>query len=102
MTDLFDYRPPILHPPASVAFDGATYDAERDHKRLERLIDRVYAHMSDGQWHTIPEIHEACGGSQTSCSARLRDLRKQQRGGFTVETEHVHDGLWRYRLKEAA
>jgi hypothetical protein len=100
VTDLFSYKP--LKPPANVAFDGATYQAERDYKRLERLIDRVHALMSDGQWHTIPEISDACGGSQTSCSARLRDLRKEQRGGFTVETEHVHDGLWRYRLKAAA
>ena len=100
MTDLFSWRP--LKPPPTVAFDGATYSSERDYKRLERLIDRVFAHMSDRQWHTIPEIHEACGGSQTSVSARLRDLRKEQRGGFTVETEHVHDGLWRYRLKVAA
>ena len=93
---LFDWKPP-----PNVAFDGATYSAERDYKRLERLIDRVYGLMSDGQWHTIPEISEACGGSQTSCSARIRDLRKEQRGGHQVEAEHVREGLWRYRLKVA-
>jgi hypothetical protein len=100
MTDLFDWTPPpLLSPRPSVAFDGATYEPERDYKRLDKLIDRVFAFMSDGQWHTIPEVAEACGGTQTSVSARIRDLRKEQRGGHKVEAEHVHDGLWRYRLK---
>lgn len=100
MTDLFEYA--VLHPRPNVAFDGSTYSEQRDYQRLEKLIDRVHAFMSDGQWHTIPEIADACGGTQTSCSARLRDLRKDQRGGFKVDAEHVHDGLWRYRVRDAA
>lgn len=78
--------------------DGETFDQSRDGQRLAGLHARVAAFMSDGQWHTLAEIQAACGGTESSCSARLRDFRKARFGGHTVEREYVGDGLWQYRL----
>jgi len=80
-------------------FDGNTYRATRDQDRLSGLHARVAAYMSDGRWHTLAEIQAACGGTEASCSARLRDFRKARFGGKTVEREYVGDGLWQYRLR---
>lgn len=77
---------------------GQTYSQSRDHQRLSGLHLRVWEFMSDGQWHTLAEIHAACGGTESSCGARIRDMRKARFGGHTVERRHVGDGLHEYRL----
>jgi hypothetical protein len=82
----------------SLDFDGATYNAERDGERLASLHGRVAAFMSDGRWHTITEVQQACGGSENSCAARIRDLRKEKFGGHIVEKQYVKNGLHEYRL----
>lgn len=91
MTDLFSYHP-------SVAFDGATYDPEKDHKRLRGQLERVYSLMQDNRWRTLSQIADEAGGSEASISARLRDLRKEQYGGHVIERERVSGGLFRYRM----
>ncbi len=63
-----------------VAFDGATYEPQHDQARLHGLLQRVQAFMADGQWHSLQDIQQACGGTEASCSARLRDLRKPRFG----------------------
>jgi len=95
--DLFSYQraPP---PPPTHAFDGATYDASRDYIRLHGLLLRVFRYMSDARWHLLRDIALACGGTEASCSARLRDLRKQKFGAHDVMREHLGDGLYQYRL----
>lgn len=93
MTDLFTYNPP-----ASVAFDGSTYDPDQDHTRLKGQLWRVFQLMSDGKFRTLAEISEDAGGSEASVSARLRDLRKEQYGGREIQRERVKGGLWRYRM----
>lgn len=80
------------------AFDGATFDAKRDGDRLSRLFDRVRALMLDGTWRTLPEIQARCGGSEASCSARLRDLRKGKFGGYQVDRRYRAAGVWEYRV----
>jgi hypothetical protein len=89
---LFDYVP------KSRAFDGKTYRPSRDYERLKSLLIRVLKLMEDGDWHTLPEIAEATGGSEASVSARLRDLRKEKFGAYQVDKQYVSDGLFRYRL----
>lgn len=80
-------------------FDGETYDEDRDLVRLSRLIDRVQALMKDGQWRTLPQICAAVeANSESSVSARLRDLRKERFGGYNIERQYLTDGLWRYRM----
>jgi putative component of toxin-antitoxin plasmid stabilization module len=83
-------------------FDGATFDPDRDGARLTRELDRVRAFMADGSWRTLKEIADATGAPEASVSARLRDLRKPRFGSWTVDREHVADGVWRYRVRRGA
>ena len=93
MTDLFSWEPP-----PQIAFDGATYSAEDDHMRLRGQLQRVHTLMSDGRWRTLEDIRFIVGGSESSISARLRDLRKAQYGSREIQRERVSGGLYRYRL----
>lgn len=79
-------------------FHGETYDPDRDHDRLATQLATVRDLMHDGNWRTLDEIAEATGHPAPSVSARLRDLRKRRFGGFTVQREHVENGLHRYRV----
>jgi hypothetical protein len=47
-----------------------------EHRRLRKQLYRVKFYLRDGAWHTLAEIAKACGISETSASARLRDFRK--------------------------
>lgn len=82
-------------------FGGDTYNAARDAARLTGQLGRVEAIMQDGDWHTLAELAERCGGTQTAISARIRDFRKPKFGGREVERAHVERGLWKYRLVPA-
>jgi len=82
------------------AFDGATFDAQKDYVRLKGQLAAVYEVMSDGCWRTLSEIKNLVGGSEAGISARLRDLRKQKFGSHRVNRrrrEHAN-GLWEYQL----
>lgn len=96
MKNLLGDRP---FPPPPLAFDGQTYNPRRDFSRLNAQAKRVAEIIDDGKWHTLADISRVTGDPEASVSARLRDLRKEQNGGFIVEREHVRRGLWRYRLK---
>lgn len=80
--------------------DGATYDHQRDARRLAAQHNRVLAFMQDGKWHTLSEIAVHTRDPEASVSARLRDLRKPQFGSHVIEREYVERGLFRYRLKD--
>jgi hypothetical protein len=84
-----------------MSFGGNTYVAKRDKSRLTKQLDTVRNYMCQnrGVWFTldalntlIPEAH------QTSISARVRDLRKNQFGGYTIERRYAGGGLFEYRL----
>lgn len=77
-----------------------TFETAADLERRERLLDRVRELMLDHHWRTLGEIRRAAGGSETGVSARLRDLRKPEHGGFTVESRRrgQDGGLWEYRV----
>lgn len=79
-------------------FDGETYDAARDQKRLNMQIRKVFDVVKDGKKHTIGEIAERVGAPEASVSARLRDLRKPKFGGHTVKREYVSRGLFQYQV----
>jgi DNA-binding CsgD family transcriptional regulator len=74
---------------------GSTFVAERDGPRLKTLYTRVRQFMASGEWRTLAEIAAACGGSEASVSARLREMRDR---GHTVDRVYVKRGLHRYRL----
>jgi hypothetical protein len=93
----------------AVTFQGATYEPRHDKERLTRQLDRVRECMLEkmlpehtaGQWLTLSELVHWCGGSEAGISARLRDLRKPQFGGYIVERRRRGDpkrGLFEYRL----
>lgn len=79
-------------------FSGDTYDRERDGERLARQMTAVRIVMSDHEWHTLRGLSNVTGAPEASVSARLRDLRKQRFGGYTVERKYEGEGLWAYRL----
>lgn len=81
-------------------FDGATYDPEKDFRRLDSQLGRVYRLMRDGKWRTLREIAMLVNGSEAGVSARLRDLRKPKFGGYTLQSKRRFDSLWIYRLED--
>lgn len=93
---LFDASPDVVIGPH---FDGRTYEPKLDHARLGSQLQGVYEVLKRGGWHTLASLATAVGGTEASVSARLRDLRKDKFGGFTVERRRVADsGLHEYRL----
>lgn len=96
----FDMVSNPIAPPAIILGDrdGETFDRAHDRKRLDGLMARVFSFMNDRQWHAIQEVQEACGGTEASCSARIRDLRKQKFGGYQVSRLRCGHGLYKYRL----
>jgi hypothetical protein len=72
--------------------------------RLTVQLDAVRRVMADGAFRTLDEITAAAAPlvgspcSTPSISARLRDLRKKQYGGYAVHRRHVGGGLWKYRV----
>lgn len=92
MTTQLDLLSP--HPP----FGGRTYVRERDGSRLADQLAKVREAVSDGQWRTLHALAERVGAPEASVSARLRDLRKPQFGGLTVERRYVGNGLYEYRV----
>lgn len=93
--DLLSWTPPVILGDRA----GITFDRARDGKRLNAQSADVFALMRDGQWRTLREISDLTGHPEASVSARLRDLRKPELGGFTVDREFVRRGLWRYRVR---
>jgi DNA-binding transcriptional regulator GbsR (MarR family) len=72
-------------------------------------LGKVYRLMQDGQARTLQEISVATGASEASVSARLRDLRKAQFGGFTVSRYRTfvymngrYRGVFKYTVTVAA
>jgi hypothetical protein len=84
-----------------VWFDGATYDPVFDQARLTGQLGRVWALMTDQRWRTLNEIADLTGDPPASVSARLRDLRKDRFGAYTIERQSRGDraaGFFEYRL----
>jgi hypothetical protein len=90
-------------------FDGKTYEPTKDQKRLgQQLSDVIYV-MTDGEWHTLREIQQACLAhsghrhSEAGISARLRDLRKERTHELLdmvidVDRRRESGGLYSYKL----
>jgi hypothetical protein len=79
-------------------FKGADFVAERDGVRLVGQILRVFDTMKAGGWWTTAGVAASTGDPETSVSAQMRNLRKPEFGGHTVERKYVGTGLYRYRL----
>lgn len=81
-------------------FGGSTYDPAQDGSRLRAQLAKVRSFMFRHAWVTLAQISEHVGAPEASCSARLRDLRKQEFGGYEVQRRRVEGqrGLFEYRL----
>lgn len=79
-------------------FDGPTYEPEKDQERLSGQFARVKELMLDGAWRSLAEIAAVVEGSEAGVSARLRDLRKERFGGYTVNRRRVAGGLFQYQM----
>jgi biotin operon repressor len=85
----------------AIAFEGKTYQPELDFNRLTTQLEKVKALMADGHWRSLQEIARSVGGSESGVSARLRDLRKIQFGGYRVNHKRIADpmrGMWVYQV----
>lgn len=104
--DLFQgadvYRPPErIAVPLRPHAHGRTYQAEHDEARLSSQLARVRHLMRDGTWRTLRELGDEVRGSEASLSARLRDLRKPEYGGWVVERRRrgrPSSGLFEYKV----
>jgi hypothetical protein len=91
-----------LDPEAAPAPFGGPDLTTADRRRLAGQLQRVEALMSDGVWRTLARIRLELGGldSEAGISARLRDLRKTEFGGWPerVERKRIAGGMWAYRM----
>lgn len=86
-----------------LAFDGETYEPEKDQPRLKSQLDAVKHLMRDGRPRTIPAIRSALyrtgiRATEQGISARLRDLRKERYGSHNIIRQRVSGGLFSYRI----
>ena len=86
---------------STIPFPGGTLHTA-DVPRLRTQLERVRHLMRDGQWRKLSQIRDYAGGSESAVSARLRDLRRPEHGGFTIEHRRLDGGSWEYRLLEPA
>lgn len=86
--------------PGATTFGGSTFDPVMDGPRLGTQLRRVFDLMADGNWRTLADIANVVPGKETALSARLRDLRRPEHGGHTVEHRRVDGmpGVWEYRV----
>lgn len=91
-------------PNTSAQFGGVTFSVQHDGPRLAHQLDTVRDYMlSHGDWRTLNEVSEALGFPPASVSARLRDLRKKNFGGYRVERRRRGEpkaGLFEYRVSQ--
>lgn len=88
---LFDVKP---------HFGGITYEARHDEARLSKQLEAVKQHMLSREWVTLEELSVITGAKEQSVSARLRDLRKPEFGGYIVERKRIDGGLFAYRVRK--
>jgi len=79
-------------------FDGATYEPSLDKPRLNKQLQAVFDVVKSGRWMSLSEISARTSFPEASVSARLRDLRKERFGAYTVERRRVDGGLFEYRV----
>jgi hypothetical protein len=88
--------------PTTADFDGDTI-AAFDCERLGRQLAGVLGALERGGWWTLGELVAVAGGSESGCSARVRDLRKPKFGGHVIERRRRGDpraGLWEYAMRD--
>ena len=83
-------------------FKGVTYEPQHDFLRLDTQLRRVRDVLLDCEWHTLSELQRRCGGSEAGVSARIRDLRHPEFGGYIIERRRAGPGRGLYEYRMAA
>jgi len=95
------FKPPNIEQLTDAKFDGKTFDAKWDSRRLTGQLKGVYSIMKDGRWYTIREIENITNYPGGSISARIRDFRKKKYGEHEVNLRRrgkAEAGYWEYQL----
>lgn len=80
---------------------GPAYSEEQDRERLRKQHERIRVLMLDGQWRTLSEIADFLEYPESSISAQLRHLRKEQFGNYVVDKRRRgNTGLWEYHVED--
>ena len=83
-------------------FDGETYDADRDKKRLSTqfVYVRDWFLKNPNTWITLKSLALGYGKPDAlpGISARYRDLKKEKFGGYVMEKRYIKHGVWEYRM----
>ena len=58
-----------------------------DFSAIGRQRETVFDMMTDNAWHTLQDLGAASGFPLTSISARIRDFRKAEYGGYVVDLQ---------------
>lgn len=85
--------------------NGPTMTDELDGPRIAKQLADVRQAVGDGMWWTLAELAEVVGAPEASISARLRDLRKPQFGGHTVNRQRrggPTGAQWEYQFQYGA
>ena len=84
---------------------GGDVSVALDEKRLGKQLTRVKEVLLKASeihyWMTLREISVLTKYGEASISARIRDLRKDHFGGFTVNRRRRGDptkGIWEYQI----
>jgi hypothetical protein len=84
-----------------VHYNGESYEAKYDQKRLQNQTREIFNLMKDEKWRTLRQIEVSVKFPQSSISAQLRHLRKPRFGNHIVNKRFVGEretGLWEYQL----
>lgn len=74
---------------------------------IRTQFEAVRNNMREGGWWTIEQMRqqlasEGIGSTETSVSARIRDLRKPAYGGYTIKRRQLTPrSLWEYAMVTA-
>jgi len=76
-----------------------SHSAPADKAKMESNRAAVLALMLDGRERSLRMIRAECGfDPETEISARLRELRRPEYGGYEVKCWRFPDGVYRYQL----
>lgn len=87
---------------AETPAQSAAREYREEKPRLTGQLAYLLDILNDGAWRTIPQVVADAAAlghtiSETGASAQLRNLRKPEHGGYTIERTK-HEGQSWYRL----
>ena len=79
-----------------MSFGGKTFSEDQDGDRCRGQLARVKSVLSDGKPRTLEEVANEANVPLSTVGSRIRDLRKDFAGAFTVMSQRVSKGTWKY------